>query len=79
MQETVAMIYMKFALSQRLLRNKLREVPQIQNCQTRFRKGNRMHPIYAPGSSSTDTVDFTSVYRNNIHLRLRPTVLVLSE
>jgi hypothetical protein len=31
-------------------------------CHTRFRKGNRMHPICAPGSSSAHTVDVTSEY-----------------
>jgi hypothetical protein len=31
-------------------------------CHTRFRKGNRMHLICAPGSSSTHMIDVTSVY-----------------
>jgi hypothetical protein len=35
---------------------------QLGKCHTRFRKGNRMHPIYAPGSSFAHTVDVTSEY-----------------
>jgi hypothetical protein len=31
-------------------------------CHTRFGKGNRMHPICAPGSSSAHTTDVTSKY-----------------
>jgi hypothetical protein len=31
-------------------------------CHTRFKKGNRMHPICAPGSSSAHTIDVTSEY-----------------
>jgi hypothetical protein len=31
-------------------------------CHTRFRKGNRMHPVCAPGSNSAHTVDVTSEY-----------------
>jgi hypothetical protein len=31
-------------------------------CHTRFRKGNRVHPICAPGSISAHTVDVTSEY-----------------
>jgi hypothetical protein len=33
---------------------------EVSNCHTRFGKGNRMHPICAPGSSSAHTVDVTS-------------------
>jgi hypothetical protein len=31
-------------------------------CHTQYRKGNRMHLICAPGSSSAHTIDYTSVY-----------------
>jgi hypothetical protein len=34
----------------------------VAHVNTRFRKNNRMHPIYAPGSSSAHTVDVTSEY-----------------
>jgi hypothetical protein len=33
-----------------------------RDCYTRFRKGNWMHPICTPGSSSAHIIDVTSVY-----------------
>jgi hypothetical protein len=38
----------------------------IGSCHTRFRKGNRMHPICALGSSSAHTVDVTSEYNSTL-------------
>jgi hypothetical protein len=48
-----------------LYRLKHVEPSRVDSCHTRFRKGNRMHPICAPGSSSAHIVDVTSEYPNN--------------